>query len=57
MTAEQAAIVADAEQRLEELRRVARDLWPNRDDVFVMSELVSVMSAIRQAERAIKQPR
>jgi len=57
MTAEQAAIVADAEQRLEELRRVARDLWPNRDDAFVMSELVSVMSAIRQAERAIKQPR
>jgi len=47
--------VGDAEQRLAELRAVARTLWPDRDDPVVMSELVAVIDQIRCAEDAIKQ--
>jgi hypothetical protein len=51
---EQEAIRADAEQRLAELRAVARALWPSRDDPEVLSELVNVMNQIRAAECALR---
>ena len=51
--AEQQAVRADAEQRLGELRAVARSLWSDRDDPHVASELSVVMGQIRQAERAL----
>ena len=43
----------DAEQRITELKAVARRLWPDRDDAQVMSELVSVVSQIRAAEEEL----
>lgn len=49
------AIVTDAQARLDELHRVKRFLWPDRDDPLVLSELVSVLGAIRQAEAAIEE--
>lgn len=51
---ERAAIVADASQRLAELRRVARQLWPDRDDPRVTSELVNVVRQIRQVEAELQ---
>ena len=50
---ELAAVRADAEQRLEDLRRVAVVLWPDRDDPLVLSELTTVLSGIRAAEAVI----
>lgn len=52
---EQTAIRTDAEQRVTELRRVARQLWRDRDDAQVLSELLSVLSRLRAAEEALKQ--
>lgn len=54
-TKEHTAIQTDAEQRITELRAVARELWPDRDDAHVMSELLSVISRLRQAESELKQ--
>jgi hypothetical protein len=48
------ALRADAERRVSELRAVARRLWPDRDDSVVNSELVSVLSELRQAERELR---
>jgi signal transduction histidine kinase len=47
---ETTAIQADAEQRVAELRAVARRLFPDRDDGRVLSELHSVLGQLRQAE-------
>lgn len=55
LDAESAAIKADAERRLGELRRVAAALWPDREDCGeVLSELTSVMSQIRAAEAVLR---
>jgi hypothetical protein len=43
-------------ERLAELRAVARALWPDRDDPAVLSELVGIVAAIRQAEQTIGEP-
>lgn len=51
--ADQAAIRAGAEQRLEELRRVRAVLLPDADDPAVLSELVAVQGQIRAAEQAL----
>lgn len=51
---EQDAIRVDAEQRIAELRNVARELWRDRDDPAVMSELVGVIGQLRQAEQALQ---
>jgi hypothetical protein len=48
------ALQADAEQRVTELRAVARRLWPARDDSMVLSELLGVLSELRQAEAALR---
>jgi len=48
--AEQTAIQTDAEQRVAELRAVAKRLFPDRDDSRVLSELHSVLGQLRQAE-------
>jgi hypothetical protein len=53
-TAEHQAIQTDAAARAAELRRVACVLWADRDDPSVQSELVSVLSALAQAESAVK---
>jgi hypothetical protein len=55
MTAEieQQAIKRDAGARLLELRKLARALYPDRDDAEVMSELTVVIGQIRQAEREL----
>lgn len=49
---EQEAIHADAECRLRELRLARARLLPNLDDAEVLSEYVSVVGAIEQAEAA-----
>jgi hypothetical protein len=49
------AIRSDAQATLDELRRVARVLWSDRDDPQVLSELLVVMSDIRATEKALKQ--
>jgi hypothetical protein len=51
---ETAAILADAKARLKELRAVAETLRPDRDDPQVLSELVTIESAIRAAEAALR---
>lgn len=48
------ALRADAEQRVTELRAVARRLWPDRDDSVVNSELVAVLSELRQAQHELQ---
>ena len=53
-SAEAAAVRADAERRLVELRRVARALWRDRDDPVVLSELTSILGAMRQAEQVLR---
>lgn len=53
--AEAEAIRADAEQRLEELRRVRAVLLPDADDPAVLSELVAIQGQIRQAEDALRE--
>ena len=51
MTTEQAAAIqTDAQERVNELKAVAKRLFPDRDDPQVLSELLSVMSQLRQAE-------
>ena len=40
----------EAGRRLKELRRVAAELWSDRDDAHVMSELVGVVKRIRELE-------
>jgi hypothetical protein len=52
--AEQRAIRTDAEQRLVELRRIREVLLPDADDPDVRSELTTIDSEIRAAERALK---
>lgn len=54
-TAEHEAIRDDAQQRLRELRAVARSLWPDRDDAHVASELTVLIGQIRQAENALNE--
>lgn len=49
------ALRVDAEQRVTELRAVAKTLWPDRDDAQVLSHLLSVLSQLRAAEAALKQ--
>lgn len=51
---ERAAEIADAEKRITDLHQVAKRLWPSRDDALVMSELVAVVGALRQAQRALQ---
>lgn len=51
--AEHQAVTTDARTRLAELRAVARALWPDRDDGYVLSELVTILSEIRGAERVL----
>lgn len=51
---ERLAALEDARRRLGELRAVARDLWPHRDDPDVLSELTSVVGALRQAEAEVR---
>jgi hypothetical protein len=51
--AEQDAVKADAELRLEELRAVRAVLWGDRDDPVILSEIVTIQSQIRAAERAL----
>ena len=51
---ERGAIVAEASQRLAELRRVAADLWPDRDDPLVTSELVAVFRQMRETEAELQ---
>jgi len=48
------ALRADAEQRVTELKAVVRRLWPHRDDSMVLSELLSVLSQLRQAEAELQ---
>jgi hypothetical protein len=50
--AEQAAIRADAERRLEELRDTARRLWAD-DDAMALAELQIVLDQIRACEREL----
>ncbi len=50
------AIRRDAEQRLAELRNVARTLWPDRRDPRVLSDLLTVLSQMRAAEQALHDP-
>lgn len=48
------AIRTDAEQRLDGLRATARRLWVHADDPVVCSELTSVLSQLRAAEREVR---
>jgi hypothetical protein len=54
VSAEVEAIRADAERRLRELRALREVLVPDRDDAYVLSELVTIDSQIRAAERALR---
>lgn len=53
-TSETVAIRIDAEQRLIGLRIAAARLWPHQDDPNVLSELTSVLSQLRAAEREVQ---
>ena len=44
----------DLRARADELRAVARRLWPDRDDGAVLSELQSVVSQLRQVQAQLK---
>ncbi len=48
--AEALAVERDLLQHADELRAVAKRLWPDRDDAHVRSELVVVLEQLRQAE-------
>jgi hypothetical protein len=50
---EQLAIRADAERRLAELEAVRALLLPDRDDLMVLSEIVSIDSQIKAAREAL----
>lgn len=52
---EHAAIAIDAQRRVDELKAVARRLYPSRDDGMVLSELLSVLAQLRQAETELGQ--
>lgn len=43
--------IVDADARIAELRAAIGALWPDRDDVTVMSELVSLVAELRRAQR------
>jgi hypothetical protein len=45
--------VADARRRLGELRMLIARLWPDRDDAFVLSELTTALSQLRQCEKVV----
>lgn len=53
-TDEQQAEREDATRKLAELRAVARELWSDRDDPLVQSELSVVLAQIRSAEAVLR---
>jgi hypothetical protein len=50
---ERIAIIEDAERRLAELETVRALLLPDRDDLMVLSEIVSIDSQIKAAREAL----
>lgn len=50
---ERAAIHSDAQRHANELRAVAKALWPDREDPAVRAELTTVLSELKQAEQVL----
>lgn len=53
-SAEHTALQTDAENRVAELKAVARRLYLSRDDSMVLSELLGVLAELRQAEAELQ---
>ena len=49
-----AATRHEPERRIDELRRVAARLWPDRGDAMVACELTNVIAQLRRAETALR---